>query len=152
MNDRKSPTESDLTALAASALDLWQDQLTVYAVDPAAKTELMRMMEPARQWFAEWAAMMQHGLHGANIFGTNIPSGGIPGSGISPDGISPGGKTAAARPTAAGGASDDGALGVAQLAYHVATLEKRVAELEQRLAKCEASPKSAAKPAKRAKS
>ena len=112
MASEKTANSSDLTALAAEVLDLWQEHLAAYATDPAAKAELMRLLEPQRQLFADWAAMMQHGLYGASLGKKSAAS-------AAPMGAA----TAAA-------ASDDGALRVAQLAHRLAELEKRIAKLE----------------------
>jgi ribosomal protein S15P/S13E len=134
MPNEKNSEKSDVNALAAEALDLWQEHLATYATDPKAKSELVKLMEPTRRWFAEWATMMQHGAYGANVFTQNAG----------------GQKSAAtARATAARPSSDDVALSLAQLTHHVAVLEKHMAELEKRLARCETG-KSAprAKPTK----
>ncbi|MDX2028767.1 MAG: hypothetical protein SFW62_09065 [Alphaproteobacteria bacterium] len=103
---------ADLTALAAEALDLWQEHLASYAADPKAKKEMMRLLEPSRRLFADWATMMQHGPYGTSASASAKSA------------------VAAARPEAARPASDDGALRLAQLAHRVAELEKRLAELE----------------------
>ncbi|HUY68436.1 MAG TPA: hypothetical protein VMV79_03955 [Alphaproteobacteria bacterium] len=141
MGNEKNPPDTDFDALAAEALDLWQEHLASYATDPKAKNELMRMMEPARQWFADWAAMMQHGAYGANLFGKGAPAGGAGGGTAGAHrgarqqgGDRTGGAAGAARAASAGTAPGHGTFGVAQLARHVAELEKRVAELEKRLA------------------
>ena len=110
MASGKSPP-SDLTALAAEAMNLWQEHLAACATDPKAKAELMKLLEPSRQAFADWTAMMQHGGHA---------------SGASTKTTSKGGATAA------GPASDDSALRLAQLAHRVAELEKRLDRLESR--------------------
>jgi hypothetical protein len=132
MTSEKNSTSADINALAAEALDLWQEQLAVYAADPKAKAELIRVMEPARHWFAEWATMMQHGGHGADFFA----HGGTP--------AGAGSRTGASRAAPLRPASDDGALDLAQLSHHVAVLEKHVAELEKRLARCESKGESGA--------
>ena len=113
----EKPLPSDLTALAAEALDLWQDHLATASSDPKAKAEMMKLLEPSRQMFADWVSMMQHGAHATTATAkhahTNASGGAT--------------RTEAARP-----ASDDGALRIAQLAHRVAELEKRLAQLESR--------------------
>ena len=111
------PPPADLNALASEALDLWQEHLGIAASDPAAKAEMMKLLEPSRRMFADWAAMMQNGAHatGASAKSTRTET------------HAKTGGAEAARP-----ASDDGALRVAQLAHRVAELEKRLAKLESR--------------------
>lgn len=119
MTTDKFTPSADLNALAAEALDLWQEHLATYANDPQAKAELMKLMEPQRRLFADWAEMMQHSLHGTDA---------------SPQGpTETGARTAAVGPAPASSASDDSALCMAQFAHRTAQLEKHVAELEQRL-------------------
>lgn len=113
---------ADLNALAAEALDLWQEHLAMAASDPAAKAEMMKLLEPSRQVFADWATMMQAGPY-ANAASAKSATGHAAG------------KPSAAAQTAHGAeaarpASDDGALRIAQLAHRVAELEKRLAKLE----------------------
>jgi hypothetical protein len=52
-------TPPDMIALAAEACAAWQKNLSATANDPAAKAELMKLMEPSRQVFAEWSKMMK---------------------------------------------------------------------------------------------
>lgn len=115
---------SDINALAAEVMDLWQEHLKIYAADPQAKAELMRMLEPQRQLFADWTTMMQNGVHGASAEKPNTPTG----SGSGPASVTP--QPAGAAPVAS--PSDDSALRLAQLAYRMAELEKRMAKLESK--------------------
>jgi ribosomal protein S15P/S13E len=119
MASDKSPHPADLNALATEALDLWQEHLATYTSDPKVKEELMRVMEPQRRLFADWAAMLQNGLHERGASTKQRPYG------------TPAAK---AGTTAATVASDDGALRLSQLAHRVAQLEKHLAEFEKRLA------------------
>ncbi len=117
-SEKTSP--ADINALAAEVMDLWQEHLQIYATDPAAKAELMKMLEPQRQLFADWTAMMQNGLHGASTEKTTGTSGNEQAaSAVKTHG-----------PAAPAVASDDGALRLAQLAHRLAELEKRIAKLE----------------------
>jgi hypothetical protein len=116
----------DLAALAAEALDLWQEHLALSANDPAAKAEMMRLLEPSRQAFADWALMLQNAPHATGATSKSA--------------------SAAAGTAAARAASDDGALRIAQLAHRLAELEKRVAKLEPR-----GADKAAKTPAARGK-
>ena len=74
MTEEKPDPSRDLQALAGEACDLWQEHLATYANDPKAKEELMRLLAPSRQLFAEWASLMQNGFHGAN-FGKTTAAG-----------------------------------------------------------------------------
>jgi hypothetical protein len=116
------PLSADFTALAAEAFDLWQDHLSAMSSDPKAKSELMRLLEPSRRMFADWAAMMQTGMHATTGTFAKPPA------------------KAGAAP--AGPAPDDGALRIAELARRVAQLEKQLAKLESR------SPGAASKAAR----
>ena len=104
---------SSLNALAAEALELWQEHLNSLAADPKAKAELAHILEPSRRLFADWAEKAQNPQHGT-------ASG------------KPSEETGAVRPAASGSAFDDGLVRLAQLALHVADLEKRVGKLEIR--------------------
>ena len=125
---------SDLKALANEALDLWQEHLAAYSNDPKAKQELMRLMAPAQQLFAEWAVLMQQNLHGD--FGKHAKTGHAGGAAAGAYGG--GGNDTAqfhkTRAATSGTASDGGSVAMAQLAQHAEKLEKRVADLEKRLA------------------
>jgi hypothetical protein len=123
-SEKTSP--ADINALAAEVMDLWQEHLQIYAADPQAKAELMKMLEPQRQLFADWSTMMQNGLHGASAAqNTGTTDGGRPSSPApQPHG--------AHGPATAPAPSDDGALRLAQLAHRMAELEKRMAKLEAR--------------------
>jgi hypothetical protein len=114
---------SDINALAAEVMDLWQEHLAIYAADPKAKAELMKLLEPQRQLFADWMAMMQNAPHGAS---SKTSTGSSSGSGGSAAAVKPHGAAATAA------SSDDGALRLAQLAHRMAELEKRMAKLESR--------------------
>lgn len=114
---------ADLQALAAEALDLWQEHLAMTASDPVAKTEIMKLLEPSRRMFADWATMMQNGPYAANASPKSATAN------VIKDG-----------PASTGAASDDGALRIAQLAHRVAELEKRIAQLEARVADKAAKP------------
>lgn len=114
---------TDIHSLAAEVMDLWQEHLSLYASDPDAKAELIKLLEPQRQLFADWTAMMQNNVHGTGAAKTDSSA-----------------RTQAASPTvaSAGAASaapafDDGALRVAQLAHRLAELEKRVSQLESQI-------------------
>jgi hypothetical protein len=137
MTNEKSAPSRDLDALANETLDLWQEHLASYAGDPAAKAELMRLLEPCRQLFAEWALLMQHGSHGASFFGKDGAAGGAGGA---PHGTPSGatgrrgssGPAGADAPRAASSraASDGIAILLAQLSARVAGLEEKLARLE----------------------
>lgn len=116
MTSEKTSGSSDINALAAEVMDLWQEHLAIYAADPTAKAELMRLLEPQRRVFADWAAMMQNAPHAPGAF-ANQPAD-ISGT-TSKDGA------ASATPS-----FNDGALRLAQLAHRVAELEKRLEKLE----------------------
>ena len=128
MTAQKPLDPSDLNALAAEVMDIWQDHLAVYAADPKAKAELMHLLEPQRQLFADWAVMMQNSLHGAgaNSTSSNSASGAANPSGAANQGPVNSGKSSAGTSGAASAAApyDDGALRLAQLAHRVAELEK----------------------------
>ena len=114
----KNPSLPDFAALAAEACDLWQEQLSAVADNGVARAELMRLLEPSRRLFADWAAMMQTSAHGDSPF-----TGGR--------GAQAARSTAtASRAAPPGAASDDGALRLAQLTHHVAELERRLVRLE----------------------
>jgi hypothetical protein len=117
-SEKSLPT--DLNALAAEALDLWQEHLAAASSDPIAKAEMMRLLEPSRRLFADWAAMMQSGAHatGASAKPSHTASPNAPAKAHGAEAVWP--------------ASDDGTLRIAQLAHRVAELEKRVAKLESR--------------------
>lgn len=121
MASEKQPYSADIQALASEVLDLWQEHLTAYATDPAAKAELVKLMEPQRRLVADWASMMQNGLYGAGS-----KSQGTNGNGHY------GGADAPARAAAASVASDDGALRLAQFAHRLAEFEKRLTKLESK--------------------
>jgi hypothetical protein len=132
MVEEKSGPSSDLHALAREACDLWQEHLASYANDPKAKAELMRLLTPSRQLFAEWATMMQNDLYGATIFGKNGSPGEKGGREVGADGGSNPGSTGShapgsetARPSSGG--SD---IKLTQLADRVARLEERLARLD----------------------
>jgi hypothetical protein len=134
MTSEKIPDSSDINALASEVMDLWQEHLAAYANDPVAKAELIRLMEPQRRLFADWAAMMQNGEHGSNPFAASQGSAVRPGASAKTSGADAAPKSAAAKsaPGAASAAAspDDSALRVAQLTHRVAELEKRLAKLE----------------------
>ncbi|MDP9126688.1 MAG: hypothetical protein M3N08_00310 [Pseudomonadota bacterium] len=113
--ESEKTTAPDLAALAAEALDLWQEHLALSASDPKAKAELMSLLEPSRRLFADWTTMMQKGAYGTH------PASAQSDAPLRPSGAAP-----------AGPSSDDGALRIAQLAHRVAELEKRLAKLESR--------------------
>ena len=133
MTGEKLDPSRDLGMLANEACDLWQEHLSSYAADPKAKAELMHLLAPSRRLFAEWAAMMQNGSYGTNVFGKNGPAGQAGGAtagtagGRKPDAASP---HHASRAETAGPASDGSALELAQLADRVARLEERLAGLD----------------------
>jgi hypothetical protein len=123
-----SSSASDIQALAAEVVDLWQDHLSVLATDPQAKAELMQLMEPQRRLFADWAAMMQNGMHATGASPNPGQSQSQPAAASQPVAES------AARAEAAADAFDDSALRLAQLAHRTAQLENRVSELERSIA------------------
>ncbi|HEU0118700.1 MAG TPA: hypothetical protein VFR09_08725 [Alphaproteobacteria bacterium] len=124
MTSEKASTSADINALASEVMDLWQEHLAVYASDPKAKVELMRLLEPQRQLFADWASMMQNGFHAGNAASS---SGSTPAAG-SETGPSSTNVSDGAAPAPA--SFDDSALRLAQLAHRVAELEKRLKQLE----------------------
>jgi len=146
-----SSSAADIQALAAEVVNLWQDHLSVLATDPQAKAELMQLMEPQRRLFADWAAMMQNGLHarGASPHPGQPPSppsapsgfGNAKSAAAAPESVA----DTAARSEAAAAAFDDSALRLAQLAHRTAQLENRVSELERCIATGFSKPKSVSK-------
>jgi hypothetical protein len=130
MSDAKPTSLPDMNALAAEVCDLWQEHLAAYTEDPAAKAELMRLMEPSLRLFAGWTEKAQTAPHGAGSSPDRKTDAGRAGThgGSGNDNTQAG--NAAHGPAAAGSASDDGALRLAQLAYRVAELEKRLARIE----------------------
>jgi hypothetical protein len=135
MATSKKPYNEELGQLATEVMDLWQEHLAVCANDPVAKTELIKLLEPQRQLFADWAAMMQNGLNGTGFTASCKPTNS---SDASP---SVGAEAASA-------AFDDSALRLAQLAYRVAELESRMAKLESRQSSAPTKTSRAAKPLK----
>jgi hypothetical protein len=133
MTGEKTDPAHDLEALANEACDLWQEHLASYAADPKTRSELMRLLEPSRRLFAEWAVLMQHGPH-AEFFGKS-------GTGPSLAKSGPSGGAVPPRPAAARAASDGGVVPVARLADIVAGFEKRLARIEHGSAK---SPRASA--------
>ena len=117
------PPPADLNALASEALDLWQEHLAAASSDPAAKAEMMKLLEPSRRLFADWAAMMQSGAYATGASAKHAPTETAARVAAKAD------RAEAVRP-----ASDDGALRIAQLAHRVAELEKRLDKLESRSA------------------
>jgi len=106
-------SDPDLKAVAAEALDLWQEHLAAYGASPQSKAELLNLLEPMSRLFAEWAMMMQYNAH-------------APGdSPFDPRNTRFAAGTGAAR-TASGDRTDD----VPGLSRRVAELEKRIRELE----------------------
>lgn len=119
----------DINALAIEACDMWQEHLSNFANDPAAREQLTRFLEPQRRLFADWAAMMQQG----GSYGTGSEkTGSGPAEAQADESQSPGNAAAPAAATG-GDAHGDDALRVAQLALRLAELERRVAELESSL-------------------
>lgn len=125
---QESKTQNpDWSKLAQEALDLWQEHLAAYAADPAAKEALTQLATPpldmARQMFAEWSGMMQHGKHES---AHDTPPSGDDGSQTAERGRAP---------------SDDGrALDMAELASRVAELERQLAGLQSQLAASPLAP------------
>ncbi|MFY9287205.1 MAG: hypothetical protein WAO98_01760 [Alphaproteobacteria bacterium] len=120
MSDSKASTQSEIQSLASEVMDLWQEHLAVYASDPSAKAELMRLLEPQRRLFADWASMMQNGFHA----GSFASSDGTPHADAA---------SATARTASSATASDDSALRLAQFAHRLAELEKRLDRVEAAL-------------------
>ena len=129
MTDKKADPSQNLQTLAAEACDLWQEHLAAYATDPKAKAELMRLLEPSRRLFAEWAGLMQHGLYGGSTFGKGS-TGSKSGTAASAFGSHHGEAGSSAGAATARSSFGDGALDVARLAARVAELENRLARLE----------------------
>ncbi len=130
MTTGKKIDDLELGALATEVLDLWQEHLASYAVDPKAKAELARLMVPAGQMFAEWAKVMQHSPYGTGATfkyqGTGFHSQSEPKEAPSYNQAA-GSKTART-------ASNDGVISLTQLAGRMAEFEKRLTELEAQLA------------------
>lgn len=123
----KQPDFADINALAIEACDMWQEHLSTFANDPAARAELTRFLEPQRRLFADWASMMQQGgLHGFTDAKTNAAD--HPTSARTEDAE----QRAPSPSSPSNNAHGDDALRVAQLALRVAELEKRLAQLESR--------------------
>ena len=110
MTDKNPLNNPEWAALAQETLDLWQEHLQSYATDPQMKADLVKLVAPMGQMFAQWASVMQNGAHGST-----------------PD--TSGGQQAAQ--DSDGGASGDGDM--SELADRVAELERQIDELEARL-------------------
>jgi hypothetical protein len=146
MTEEKSGPSSDLQALAQEACDLWHEHLSSYANDPKAKAELMRLMAPSRQLFAEWATLMQNGAYGAANLSKTTTAGEKSGGEAQATGFCKHQTTSgaeASRTEAVGRASDGNADQFAELADRVAKLEERLARLDPGSAGKTSSPQSA---------
>ena len=140
----QQPDFSDLNKLAIEACDLWQEHLSSFAKDPAARAELTRFLEPQRRMFADWVQMMRQAPASA-------PADRRPSAGETPherprpapepassqpaaDSVRNDARSDANLPPSRGVEHGDDALRVAQLAYRVAELERRLAQLESKSA------------------
>lgn len=128
-DENKSSETPDWNSLAKEALDLWQEHLSSYANDPAAKAELTKLVAPMNRMFAEWSSMVQNVAHAATPSATpssaDAPRGAEPSGSAQPSG----GAAASADAAPADGSDDMGDLG-----DRVADLERQLAELEAKLA------------------
>ena len=110
----------DLKALAERYLDLWEEQFSAAAADPALAAAMAA-------WLAPWRALAAGAMPGGKAGPTSDER--TPGSGTKARGPS---AAETAGPAAAGAAPGDGGRGLDRIIERLDAIERRLAALERK--------------------